>query len=97
VEIEFDKKCPVDNIIAPELNKLYILERFCGMGIGHKLLNAAEEVVLSKGIHQIWLWVYVLNERAIGFYEKQQYVWIGNAFFQMAFNRYENKVMLKEL
>ena len=96
-EIEFDKQCPVDNIIAPELNKLYILEWFCGMGIGQKLLEAAEETVRSKGINEIWLWVYLFNRRAISFYEKQQYQWIGNAFFQMEFNKYENKVMLKKL
>jgi diamine N-acetyltransferase len=97
VEIEFDKQCPVDNIIAPELNKLYILEWFCGIGAGHKLLKEAEETVRSKGIREIWLWVYILNKRAISFYEKQEYKWIGNAFFQMEFNKYENKVMLKKL
>jgi ribosomal protein S18 acetylase RimI-like enzyme len=96
-EVEFDKQCPVDDIIAPELNKLYILEWFCGMGIGQKLLEAAEETVRSKGINEIWLWVYLFNRRAISFYEKQQYQWIGNAFFQMEFNKYENKVMLKKL
>lgn len=96
-EIEFNKRCPVDNIVAPELNKLYILEWFCRMGIGQKLLKAAEETVRSKGINEIWLWVYLFNKRAIAFYEKQQYQWIGNAFFQMEFNKYENKVMLKKL
>ena len=96
-EIEFDKKCPIDNIIAPELNKLYILEWFCRMGIGQRLLKAVEEMVRSKEINEIWLWVYLFNKRAIAFYEKQQYKWIGNAFFQMEFNKYENKVMLKKL
>jgi len=96
-EIEFDKKCPVGNIIAPELNKLYILEWFCGMGVGYGLLSEVENTVRSAGIKEIWLWVYVLNERAISFYERQDYKWIGNAFFQMEFNRYENKVMLKRL
>jgi GNAT superfamily N-acetyltransferase len=97
VELEFDKKCPVNNIVAPELNKLYILEWFCGKGIGSRLLKEAEQIVRSKGIYQMWLWVYVLNKRAISFYEKEEYQWIGNAFFQMEFNRYENKVMLKKL
>jgi diamine N-acetyltransferase len=97
VEVEFDKKCPVGNTRAPELNKLYVLEWFCGMGIGYRLLKKAEETVRSEGISDIWLWVYILNKRAIAFYERQQYQWIGNAFFQMEFNKYENKVMLKKL
>lgn len=97
VEIEFNKKAPIGNIIAPELNKLYILEWFCGKGIGQNLIKAAEEVVKSKGINQMWLWVLVSNERAISFYQKHEYKWIGNAAFQMEKNSYDNKVMLKDL
>lgn len=96
-EIEMDKKCPVGNTIAPELNKLYILEWFCGKGIGFNLLAEAEKVVRSKGINQMWLWVLETNERAISFYKKQGYRIIGKASFQMEVNTYENFVMLKEL
>ncbi len=96
-EIEYEKQSPVGNIIAPELSKLYILEWFCGMGVGHGLLKMAEATVKAAGFNKIWLWVYILNQRAISFYERQQYEWIGNAFFQMEVNRYENKVMLKNL
>jgi GNAT superfamily N-acetyltransferase len=95
-EIEFNKECPTNNIVAPELNKLYILERFCGMGIGHKLLSEAEKIVMSKGIKEMWLWVLESNDRAITFYEKQGYQCIGNASFQMEVNKYENKVLLKQ-
>jgi ribosomal protein S18 acetylase RimI-like enzyme len=96
VEIEFGKKCPINNIVAPELNKLYILEWFCGKGIGHNLLSEAEKVVKLKGINEMWLWVLVSNSRAITFYERQNYKWIGNAPFQMEKNSYDNKVMLKQ-
>lgn len=96
-EIEFSKKCPIQGIIAPELNKLYILEWFCGKGIGERLLEASENLVLSKGINQMWLWVLESNSRAINFYKKHDYKTIGNASFQMEVNSYENIVMLKEL
>ncbi|HLA55517.1 MAG TPA: GNAT family N-acetyltransferase [Flavobacterium sp.] len=96
-EIEFSKKCPIGNIIAPELNKLYILEWFCGIGIGQKLMEFAENMLRAKGEKEMWLWVLISNTRAIRFYEKQGYKWIGNAFFQMETNNYENKVMLKTL
>lgn len=95
-EIEFEKKSPRGNIIAPELSKLYILEWFCGKGIGYRLLAEAEQVVASRGIGEMWLWVLETNARAIAFYERQQYKWIGNASFQMETNKYENKVMVKQ-
>jgi len=96
-EVEFEKKCPVGNILAPELNKLYILEWFCGKGVGRMLLNEAEKLVLSRGMQQLWLWVLGTNERAVSFYEKYHYETIGTAFFQMEVNRYENRVMVKQL
>jgi ribosomal protein S18 acetylase RimI-like enzyme len=97
VEIEFDKKSPFGNIVAPELNKLYILDWFCGKGIGSRLLSEAETVVKQKGINQMWLWVLATNERAVSFYEKHHFHYIGNASFQMEKNSYDNKVMLKQL
>ncbi len=95
-EIEFNKKSPVGNLIATELNKLYILDWFCGQGIGYSLLIEAEKIVKSKGLYEMWLWVYEENHRVIKFYERQKYICIGNAPFQMEVNRYDNKVMLKK-
>lgn len=95
-EIEFNKKSPLGNLVATELNKLYILEWFCGQGIGYRLLEEAEKIVREKGLNEMWLWVYEENHRAIQFYERQNFVCIGNAPFQMEVNRYDNKVMLKK-
>lgn len=96
-ELEFNKVSPVGNILAPELNKLYILEWFCGKGIGEKLLAQVEHMVKESGASQIWLWVLESNHRAIQFYQKHHYTIIGKAPFQMETNNYENNVMLKNL
>jgi ribosomal protein S18 acetylase RimI-like enzyme len=96
-EIERTKKSPVGNIIAPELNKLYILEWFCGKGVGQKLLAFVEDYLAEKGENEIWLWVLESNNRAVNFYEKHQYQYLGNATFQMEKNLYDNKVLLKKL
>ncbi|MFT3793191.1 GNAT family N-acetyltransferase [Flavobacterium sp.] len=96
-EIAFAKPSPVGNITAPELNKLYILEWFCGKGIGSRLLEFAEKTARDQGETQMWLWVLESNHRAIEFYKRQDYVTIGNASFQMETNKYENKVMAKTL
>lgn len=95
LELEYNKKCPINNIKATELNKLYILEWFCGKGIGHALLQHAEQLLKSKGQNEMWLWVLESNTRAVAFYERQHYKWIGNAPFQMEVNSYDNKVMHK--
>ncbi|HMS64366.1 MAG TPA: GNAT family N-acetyltransferase [Ignavibacteria bacterium] len=96
-EMEFNKICPVDNIIAPELNKLYVLERFCGKGIGYNLLKKVEEIIITKEVNEIWLSVLSTNERAVSFYERQGFKWIGNFDFQMEFSSHDNKVMHKKL
>lgn len=96
VELGFDNKCPIQTVNAPELNKLYILEWFSGQGIGYKLLGEAENVVKSYGISEMWLRVLGSNQRAVSFYEKQNYKWIGNEVFEMEKNSYDNKIMLKK-
>ena len=49
-ELEFAKKCPIDDVLATELNKLYILEWFWGLGIGQNLLQKAENLV-QEGVN----------------------------------------------
>jgi ribosomal protein S18 acetylase RimI-like enzyme len=95
VEIEFNKKCPINKIAGPELNKIYVLEWFCGKGVGNGLLDYAEKIIKEKNQKLFWLWVLESNIRAIKFYEKHDYKWIGNATFQMEKNSYLNKVMVK--
>ena len=97
LQIVLNKACPLNNIIAPEINKLYILNRFSGKGIGRELMKKGEESLREMGQNQVWLWVLESNERAYSFYHQQNYKWIGNASLQLEENLYDNKVMLKEL
>ncbi|MBC2844105.1 GNAT family N-acetyltransferase [Winogradskyella flava] len=97
LEIEFDKKCHSTEIIAPELNKLYILEWFCNTGVGEKLLKEAERTLISLNIKQYWLWVLDSNLRAISFYKKHSFKIVGRAPFTMEENTYNNIVMIKKL
>ncbi|WP_378180471.1 GNAT family N-acetyltransferase [Aquimarina sp. SS2-1] len=96
-EIVYNSQCPIRNVTAPELGKLYVLDWFFGKGIGYGLLNEVEKELIDKGYKELWLWVYIKNKRAISFCEKQKFECIGNAFFQMEVNSYENHVMLKTL
>jgi diamine N-acetyltransferase len=96
-KIKFSQKCPLNNFVATELNKLYILNRFCGIGIGSKLLAFTEEILRLLGEKDIWLWVWDENTRAINFYKKQNFVWLGDVTFPMEDNSYIHKVMFKKI
>lgn len=96
-ELEWNKQCPVGDFVSPELSKLYILEWFCGKGLGRQLLEQAEKTVMEKGSSHLWLWVLASNTRAIHFYQQQGYREIGHAWFQMEVNQYDNIVMRKDL
>ncbi len=97
LQIEYKNPCPIDKIIYPELNKLYVLQRFFRQGIGQKLIQTAESEIIKKGNKQVWLWVLESNQRAIDFYNRQGFHNIGTANFQMKANNYKNIVMQKNL
>ncbi len=96
-EVFYEALCPIRKIPVAELDKLYLLERFFGKGIGYGLMMEAEKEVVAQGIKELNLEVYIHNDRAIDFYKRQGYVSIGNVDFVMEFNTYENLVMNKQL
>ncbi len=96
-EIIYEATCPIRKIPVAELDKLYVLERFYGKGIGYGLMLEVEKKVLAVGKKELNLEVYIHNERAIEFYKRQGYHSIGNIDFPMEFNTYENLVMTKQL
>lgn len=97
VEIHFDSTCRARNIPIPEIDKLYVLKRFNGQGVGQALMKKAEQVVLEKEYTELHLEVYVENHRAVAFYKKMGYEVIGEVDFPMQENTYLNLVMTKQL
>ncbi len=96
-KVEYNKTSPVGNIVCSLLDKLYVLNHFLGKGVGYQLLEKVETIAKEKGEKEIFLWVYIKNEHAINFYERQNYKWIGNADFIVKPNSYVNKILLKQL
>jgi diamine N-acetyltransferase len=93
--IEIDFYPHQDSLPAtPEITVLYVLERFCGTGIGRSLLNCAISELKAKGFPCTWLTVYHENERALRFYLKHGFYESGETFFHMEGNRYKN-ILLK--
>ncbi len=78
----------------PEITALYVLERFCGEGMGKELLNATIDILREKGYTSTWLSVLYSNERALKFYYKNGFKDVGRIYFEMDGNKYENRVLL---
>jgi ribosomal protein S18 acetylase RimI-like enzyme len=53
-----------------EIERIYVLKKYQGLGIGAQLLKHAVRVAQEEGVSNIWLGVWELNANAISFYEK---------------------------
>ena len=94
IEIAINSKCPVQSMNNyPEITILYIIENFCGLGIGEILLEKALIMLKKMNFNETWLTVYHKNNRAISFYKKHQFKEIGITDFELHEHKYENKVM----
>jgi diamine N-acetyltransferase len=80
-----------------ELNRLYVLERFTGSGIGTALLGEAETQAAATGAAVLWLTAWVGNRRAMDFYARRGYSDLGATTYVFQHERYENRVFAKAL
>jgi diamine N-acetyltransferase len=71
----------VNNETAVELQRIYIVERVFGKGVGERLLNHCLETAKSKGFETLWLGVWEENRRAQRFYEKHGFRRVGTLTF----------------
>jgi len=79
------------------LDKIYILNEFIPMKIGLQLLTYVEEKAKELQLDTIWLSVYNKNLRAIRFYEKNEYINVGELNFLVNGTIYENIVFSKKI
>ena len=80
-----------------ELQRLYIQERFTGLGIGYQLLQAAEQYAAQEGASMLWATVWVDNERALGFYPRRGYVVLGAPTYTFQGETHGNRLFGKRL
>ncbi len=97
IELNYSEVCPVEAVSGPEIAVLYVLEKFCGKGIGKALLDRVVIELKNAGYTNVWLTVYFKNENAIGFYKRMNFTEIGKTWFNLGENQYENKVMMLEI
>jgi len=62
---------------------LYLLRDFQGQDIGIRLLETAEEYTAEKGLDELWIGVMVKNRKALLFYRKVGFQFVGEEPFAM--------------
>ncbi|RKE92339.1 GNAT family N-acetyltransferase [Ichthyenterobacterium magnum] len=79
------------------LERIYILSDFIPLKIGQQLLTFVVEKAKALQFDTIWLSVYIKNNRAIRFYEKNEFINVGELNFLVNGKVYENIVFSKKI
>ena len=79
------------------LERIFILDDFIPLKIGHMLLTFLEEQAKVLKLDTMWLSVYIKNTRAIRFYEKNDFKNVGALSFIVNEQEYENIVFSKKI
>jgi len=79
------------------LDRIYILNEFIPLKIGQQFLTFVEEKAKALQLDTMWLSVYIKNNRAIRFYERNEFKNVGELNFIVNGKEYENIVFSKKL
>lgn len=79
------------------LERIYILNEFIPLKIGQPFLNFIEEKARALQLDTMWLSVYIKNDRAIRFYQRNEFKNVGELNYLVNGKGYENAVLSKEL
>jgi len=66
-----DAQTDVKNEDSIELERIYIISKYQGKGVGKQILNYIKNLALNKNKRMLWLGVWEENKGAIRFYEGQ--------------------------
>lgn len=80
-----------------EIERIYVLNKFIGKGIGKQLFNRAFDIARQKKSHFIWLGVWEKNERALTFYHKIGFVEFDKHIFVLGDDHQTDILMKLEL
>lgn len=82
---------------ALEVERIYILNKYQGLGLGKALLNLAHEEAKRLDKKSIWLGVWEFNNKAISFYKKKGFKKVGSHSFFMGDDEQTDYIFRKEL
>lgn len=87
----------IENKNAVELQRIYLIERAWGTGIGEILLDRCISEARSMGREILWLGVWEENKRGLSFYAKHGFTRVGTLTFPYADSVGINAVMQIEV
>ncbi len=93
------KYSPLEQLLpAPsaQLQKIYVLKDYIGEQVGPALQNALFDEVKALGINNLWLSVLKTNERAIRFYQKNDFFTVGEHLFAVGKETFDFYIFLKK-
>ena len=82
---------------ALEIERIYVLKEFHGKKIGQLLFQKALETAENKNVSFVWLGVWEKNDRAIGFYRKNNFVEFDKHIFKLGDDEQTDIMMKLEL
>lgn len=80
-----------------ELERIYALKRFQGIGLGKKLMKQCIDAAIKNGYEILWLGVWKQNEKAIQFYTSQGFIIFGEQAFILGEDHQTDWLMKKAL
>ncbi len=80
-----------------ELERIYVLQTHQGRGIGNILIDKALALAREKELPYLWLGVWMKNEKAIGFYEKNGFTKAGTHVFRLGDEDQSDFIMKKNV
>lgn len=80
-----------------QLERIFILNDFIPLKIGQQLLTFIEEQAKKLQLDTMWLTVYIKNNRAIRFYERNEFKNVGELNFIVNGKGYKNIVFSKKI
>ncbi len=80
-----------------EVQRIYVLSRYHGTGIGHALMSRAMDESARRGARAVVLGVLKRNTRALAFYRRQGFYETGTRVFQVGSARFDDFVLSKTL
>lgn len=87
----------VGGITPVEIERFYVDQKFHGKGIAHRLMEACYDIARQSGHNTVYLGVWENNHRAIAFYRKCGFEFVGSHVFQLGTETQKDFLMEKSL
>ena len=92
-----DQPADVEGVSGAELVRLYVQPESRARGVGRALVEHSGRLAMAASLRSLWLAVWELNERAIGFYRRLGFKDTGASRYTYEDQVYGTRIFAKEL